>query len=158
MYELLLLLALIILGVVIYKTGLYKMIFDMLDGHADKVRSELDEARSLREEAQKLLADHQTKLAGGEEQAKKIVTQAEAEAKRLVERHKSELQANLKRREDQAMARIAQEEAKALQDVRNRTANLAVLTTGRLLRDKMAGGEGQSLLDGAIKEVSQKLA
>lgn len=158
MYELLLLLALIILGVVIWKTGLHKMITDMLDGHADKVRAELDEARALREEAAKLLSEHQTKLAGGEEHAKKIAAQAEAETKRLMERQQAELKASLKRREEQAMARIAQEEAKALQEVRNRTANLAILTTGRLLRDKMAGDQGQSLLDGAIKEVSQKLA
>ena len=158
MYELLLLLALILLGVVIWKTGLHNMILGLLDGHADKVRAELDEAKSLREEAQKLLADHQNKLSGGEEQAKKIAAQAEAETKRLIERHKADLEASLKRREEQAVARIAQEEAKALQDVRNRTANLAVLTTGRLLRDKMAGDEGKSLLDGAIGEVSQKLA
>jgi F-type H+-transporting ATPase subunit b len=158
MYELLLLLALIILGVVVYKTGLHKMILDLLDGHADKVRAELDEAKSLREEAQKLLADHQSKLAGGEEHAKKIAEQAESETKRMVERHKADLQASLKRREDQAMARIAQEEAKALQDVRSRTAQLAVQTTGRLLREKMAGKDGKSLLDDAIGEISQKLA
>lgn len=158
MYELLLLLALILLAVVIYKTGMHKMILDILDGHAEKVRTELDEARALREEAKTLLADHQNKLAGGEEHAKKIAAQAEAETKRLVERHKAELKASLKRREDQALARIAQEEAKALQDVRNRTANLAVQTTSRLLREKMVGSEGKSLLDGAIAEVSQKLA
>jgi len=158
MYELLLLLALILLAVVIFKTGMHKMILDILDGHAEKVRTELDEAKSLREEAQKLLADHQTKLAGGEEQAKKISAQAEAETKRLIERHQTDLQASLKRREEQALARIAQEETKALQDVRNRTANLAILTTGHLLREKMAGGDGKSLLDGAISEVSQKLA
>lgn len=158
MYELLLLLALIILGVVIWKTGLHKMILDMLDGHADKVRTELDEARALREEGQKLLAEHQNRLAGGEEQAKKIAAHAEAEAKRLVERHKAELGASLKRREEQALARIAQEEARALQEVRNRTADLAIRTTGRLLADKMAGAQGKSLLDDAIGEVSQKLA
>ncbi|MGI9500743.1 MAG: F0F1 ATP synthase subunit B [Geminicoccaceae bacterium] len=158
MLELLLLLALIILGVVIYKTGLHKMILDMLDGHADKVRTELDEAKKLREEAQKLLAEHEGKLSGGEEQAKKIAAQAEAEAKRMSERHQAELQASLKRREEQATARIAQEEAKALQDVRNRTAYLAIRTTGRLLSDKMAGAQGKALLDNAIGEVSQKLA
>lgn len=158
MSELLLFLALIILGVVIYKTGMHNMILDILDGHADKVRAELDEAKALREEAQKLLADHQSKLSGGEEQAKKITAQAEAETKRLIERHKADLEASLKRREDQAMARIAQEEAKALQDVRNRTASLAILTTGKLLRDRMAGKDGKSLLDSAIGEVSQKLA
>lgn len=158
MEYLLLLLALIILGVVIWKTGMHNMILGMLDDHAEKVRAELDEAKKLREEAQQLLADHQTKLADGEEHAKKIREQAEAETKRLVERHKAELKASLKRREDQALARIAQEEAKALQDVRNRTANLAILTTGHLLREKMAGDQGEQLLDGAIKEVGQKLA
>lgn len=158
MAEFLLLVALIILGFVIYKTGAHNMILGMLDGHADKVRAELDEAKQLREEAQVLLAEHQRKLSGGEEQAKKIVEQAEAEAKRMLERHKADLKASLKRREEQAMARIAQEEAKALQDVRDRTANLAIRTTGRLLADNVAGAQGQSLLDGAIEEVSRKLA
>ena len=154
----LLLVALIILGVVIWKTGMHNMILGLLDGHADKVRNELDEAKKLREEAQSLLAEHQKKLSGGEEHAKKIAAQAEAETKRMMERHEADLKASLKRREDQAMARIAQEEAKALQEVRNRTADLAIRTTGRLLTDKMAGAQGKSLLDDAIGEVSQKLA
>ncbi|MGI9504525.1 MAG: F0F1 ATP synthase subunit B [Geminicoccaceae bacterium] len=158
MLELLLLIALIILGVVIYKTGLHNMIFDLLDGHAEKVRAELDEAKKLREEAQSLVAEHQEKLSGGEDQAKKIAAQAEAETKRMMERHQTELKASLKRREVQALARIAQEEAKALQEVRNRTADLAIRTTSRLLSDKMAGKEGKSLLDDAIGEVSRKLA
>lgn len=158
MLELLLLLALVILGFVIYKTGLHNMILGALDGHADKVKTELNEAKKLREEAQTLLAEHQRKLSGGEDQAQKIVDHAEAETSRMLERHKAELQASLKRREEQAMARIAQEEAKALQEVRNRTASLAIRTTGRLLADKVAGQQGKSLLDDAIEEVSQKLA
>ena len=158
MYELLLALALVILFFVIYKTGAHKMILGALDGHADKVRAELDEAKKLREEAQVLLAEQQRKLASGEEHAQRIQEQAEAEAKRMLERHQRELEASLKRREEQAMARIAQEEAKALQDVRNRTANLAIQTTGRLLSDKVAGAQGQTLLDVAIDEVSRKLA
>lgn len=158
MYELLLLLALVILGIVIYKTGAHNMILGVLDGHAEKIRAELDEAKRLREEAQILLSEHQKKLSGGEDQAKKIIDQAEAEAKHMLERHEAELKASLKRREEQAMARIAQEEAKALQDVRDRTARLAIRTTGRLLADKVAGTQGKSLLDDAIEEVSQKLA
>ncbi len=158
MTVLLLWLALIILGVVIWKTGMHNMILGALDGHASKVRNELEEAKKLHEEATSLLAEHQQKLAGGEDQAKKIAAQAEAETKRLMERHEDNLKASLKRREELAMARIAQEEAKALQEVRNRTADLAIRTTGRLLTDTMAGTQGKSLLDDAIGEVSQKLA
>ncbi len=157
-YNLLLLLALVILGYILIKTGAHKMVLGFLDDHANKVRSELDEAKKLREEAQNLLAEQQKKISGGEDQAKKIVEQAETEANRMLERHKAELDASLKRREEQAMARIAQEEAKALQDVRARTAQLAIKTTGKLLADKLTGAGGKSLLDGAIEEVGRKLA
>ena len=139
----LLLVSLIILGVVIWKTGMHNMILGVLDAHADKVRTELDEAKKLREEATSLLVEHQKKLSGGEEQAKNIEAHAEVETQRMVERHEADLKASLKRREDQAMARIAQEEAKALQEVRNRTADLAIRTTGRLLTDKNGGHAGQ---------------
>jgi F-type H+-transporting ATPase subunit b len=158
MLELLLLLALIILVVVIYRTGLHKMILGALDGHAARVRAELDEAKRLREEAQSLLAEHQRKLSSGEDQAKDIVAQAKAENERMMARHAAELKASLKRREDQAMARIAQEEAQALQEVRARTASLAVQTTRRLLVDQVSDKHGKALLDNAIEEVSQKLA
>ena len=92
MLEALLFLALIILGVVIWKTGLHNMILGMLDGHAEKVRAELDEAKKLREEATSLLAEHQRKLSGGEDQAGKIADHAEIETKRMVERHEAEFE------------------------------------------------------------------
>ena len=56
MLELWLLIALIILIAVIYKP-LSRTIFGALDGHAAKVRAELEEAKRLREEAQSLLAE-----------------------------------------------------------------------------------------------------
>jgi F-type H+-transporting ATPase subunit b len=57
MLELWLLIALLILIAIIYKP-LTRTIFGALDGHAAKVRAELEEAKRLREEAQSLLAEH----------------------------------------------------------------------------------------------------
>ena len=109
MLELLLLLALAILVAAIWKP-LTKTIFGALDGHADKVRAELDEAKRLREQAQTMLAEHQRQLAGGEGHAKTIVEHARTEAERQSERHRAELAAALERRTAQALDRIAQEE------------------------------------------------
>ncbi len=158
MLEFLLLIALIILGVVIYRAGLHKMILGGLDGHAAKVRAELDEAQRLREEAQRLLTEQQRKLAGGESQAAAIAAQSRKESERMVAQHRAELEASLQRRTDQAMARISREEAQALQEVRTRAATLAIGTTRELLATKLAGDQGKALLDGAIAEVGRKLA
>ena len=79
MLELLLLAALIILIAIVYKP-LSRMILGALDGHAAKVRAELEQAKRLREEAQMLLAEQQRKLAAGTYRA--VVTPVDAAGNR----------------------------------------------------------------------------
>jgi F-type H+-transporting ATPase subunit b len=157
MLELWLLVALLILVAIIYKP-LTRTVFGALDGHAAKVRAELDEAKRLREEAQTLLAEHQRRLAAGKDQAQAIVDQARAEVQRQTERQGVELEATLQRRTEQAMERIAREEARAIQDVRAQAATLAIRTTERLLADQLEGQRARTLLDDAIAEVGRKLS
>jgi F-type H+-transporting ATPase subunit b len=157
MLELWLLIALLILVAIIYKP-LTRTVFGALDGHAGKVRAELDEAKRLREEAQSLLAEHQRRLAAGEDQAQAIVAHARAEVQRQTERHSVELEAALQRRAQQAMERIAREEARALQQVRTQAATLAIRTTERLLADELDGQRARTLLDDAIAEIGRKLS
>ena len=157
MLELWLLVALLILVAIIYKP-LTRTVFGALDGHAAKVRAELDEAKRLREEAQTLLAEHQRRLAAGKDQAQAIVDQAQAEVQRQTERQGVEIEATLQRRTEQAMERIAREEARAIQDVRAQAATLAIRTTERLLADQLEGQRARTLLDDAIAEVGRKLS
>jgi F-type H+-transporting ATPase subunit b len=149
--------ALIILIALIYRP-LSRIIVGALDGHAVKVRAELDEAKHLREEAQSLLAGYQRQLVSGEGQARAIVEHARAETERQIERHHAELEASLKRRTEQVIGRIAQEEARALQELRAYAATLAIRTTERLLRERVDGPHAQALLDGAIEQVGRKLS
>jgi F-type H+-transporting ATPase subunit b len=157
MIELWLLVALIVLIAVIYKP-LTRAIFGALDGHAAKVRAELDQAKRLREEAQHLLAEHQRQLASGQDQATAIVEQARREAERQTDRQRRELESSLSRRAEQALDRIAQEEARALQEVRGYAASLAVRTTERLLREQIDEAQAKALLDDAIGEVGRRLS
>jgi F-type H+-transporting ATPase subunit b len=157
MLELWLLVALIILIALIYKP-VTRAIFGALDGHAAKVRAELDQAKRLREEAQHLLAEHQRQLASGQDQATAIVEQARREAERQTDRQRRELESSLSRRAEQALDRIAQEEARALQEVRGYAARLAVRTTERLLRDQIDEVQAKALLDDAIGEVGRRLS
>jgi F-type H+-transporting ATPase subunit b len=156
MLEIWLLIALAILVAAVWKP-VSRTIFGGLDGHAAKVRAELDEAKRLREEAQSLLAEHKRQLAAGQDHARTISEHARREAARQAERHRDELEASLARRTEQALGRIAQEEARAVQDVRDQAATLAISTTRRLLADQVDGEHAQVLVDRAIEEVGRKL-
>ena len=151
-----LLVALVILIVAAWKP-LSRAVLGGLDGHARKVRAELEEAKRLREEAQSLLAEHQRQLAAGEDQARHIIEHAKAEAERQVKRHRDELEASLKRRREAAEQRIAQEEARAIQELRAHAAGLTIRTAERLLSEQMDDEQRREMIDRALDEVGRKL-
>jgi F-type H+-transporting ATPase subunit b len=157
MLELVLLVALIILVVAVWKP-FKKNVLGALDTRAERIRAELDEAQRLHEEAKGLLAKYQRQLHEGEKLAADIVTQAEGERARLEQRMRADFDAAVKRRTEQAMDRIAQEEQKAVADVRARAADLAVRTARRLLTEKLGEKEAQAMIRSSIEDVSRKLA
>ena len=156
MLELVLLVALVILVVALWKPA-KRMVLGTLDGRAERIRAELDEAQRLHEEAKALVARYQRQLQEGEKLAAEIVSQAEGERARLEEKMRSDYDAAVKRRTEQAMDRIAQEEQRVLSEVRARAADLAVRTARRLLTERMGESEAQGLMQGAIRDVSRRL-
>jgi F-type H+-transporting ATPase subunit b len=157
MLELVLLVALIILVVAVWKP-FKRNVLGALDARAERIRAELDEAQRLQEEAKVMLAKYQRQLHEGERLAADIVAQAEAERARLEQKMRADFDAAVKRRTEQAVERIAQEEQKALAEVRARAADLAVRTARRLLTERVGEREAQAMVRGAIEDVSRKLA
>ena len=157
MLELMLVIALIILIVLVWKP-FKQNVLGALDARAEKIRAELDEAQRLHEEAKALLARYQRQLHEGEKLASDILAQGEAQRRRSEEKMKADSEAAIRRRTDLAMERIAQEEARALQEVRARAADLAVRTTRRLLVERVGQQEAQALIQKSIEEVRRKLA
>src|SRR5687768_13209892 len=157
MLELVLLVALIILVVAVWKP-FKKNVLGALDTRAERIRAELDEAQRLHEEAKTLLAKYQRQLHEGEKLAGDIMAQAEAQRQRFEEKMRADYDLAVKRRTELAMERIAQEEARAVKEVRGRAADLAIRATRRLLVEKVGAGEAQTLVQGAIGEVKRKLA
>ena len=157
MLELVLLVALVILVVALWKPA-KRMVLGTLDGRSERIRAELDEAQRLQEEAKVMLAKYQRQLHEGENLAADIVAQAGAERARLEQKMRADFDAAVKRRTEQAVERIAQEEQKALAEVRARAADLAVRTARRLLTERVGEREAQAMVRGAIEDVSRKLA
>jgi F-type H+-transporting ATPase subunit b len=149
--------ALVILIAIAFKP-LKKVIVGGLDDRSERIRKELDDARKLHDEAKSLLAKYERQLHEGESLAQEIIERGETDRKLLEEKMRADFEALVERRTKQAEERIGQEEQRAIQDVRTRSADLAIRATRRILTEKMGGDQAQTVIQNAIGEVGRKLA
>ena len=137
--------------------GVPGMIGKALDQRANAIRNELDEARRLREEAQQLLADYQRKTREAEDEAKSIVEAAKRAGASLASGTRTAVVAQGARRPREGAEKIARAEAQAVADVRAAAVDLAVKASEGILKAKLAGESGASLVDNAIRDLKGKL-
>lgn len=143
-------------GILVWK-GVPGLVGKALDKRATVIRTELDEARRLREEAQQLLADYQRKTREAEDEAKSIIEAAKREAENLASETRAALDEQVQRRTKAAEEKIARAEAQALADVRAAAVDLAAKASESILKSKLAGEGGASLVDTAIRDLKGKL-
>ncbi len=137
--------------------GVPKLMMKSLDDRADQIRRELDEARRLREEAQQLLGDYQKKARDAEAEAKSIIDQARVEAEAMAQETRKGLVESLERRTKQAEDKIARAEAQAVGEVRAAAVDTAIAAAERILKTKVAGPIGATMIDQGIRDLKGKL-
>ncbi|MBT7956815.1 MAG: F0F1 ATP synthase subunit B [Rhodospirillaceae bacterium] len=146
-----------VIFVLLLAKPMWKFVTAALDKKIDEIEASIEEAAKLREEAQDLLAGYKRKIADAEKEAEDIVNQARDEAQALKNRMTTDLEASLERREKLAIDRIAQAETDATTEVRAMTADIALAATRQLLIDNAKDAKADELIDGAIKELPEKL-
>ena len=80
--------------------------------------------------------------------------QAKAEAVGQAEIAREKLERAMETRREQAMQRIAQAEASAIREIADRTTDLSIEASRKILRQQMDGSVGAQNIDTAIKDVS----
>jgi F-type H+-transporting ATPase subunit b len=128
-----------------------------LDDRADRIKAELDEARRLREEAQSILGDYQRKRRDAEKEAEDIIAMARREAQFYAEESRKALTESLGRRVKLAEEKIARAEEQAIQDIRSKSADVAIAAAERIIAHELKGNSGSDLVTKGIREVGAKL-
>lgn len=128
-----------------------------LDRRSETIRNELEEARQLREEAQALLAEYQRKAREATQEAEEIVDQARRDAELYAADARQRIDEYVTRQTRLAEQKIGQAEAQALQEVRARSADIAIAAAERILAEKVQGAEAERLVKAAISDVRAKL-
>ena len=135
----------------------YRVISVALDDRAERIEGQIEEATRLAAEAQDLLASIERKQREAAAEADDIIERARREADRIAERGAQDLEKALHRREELALERLAQAEQSAVAEVRNRTVDVALEATRKLLIVEITADRGNTLIDATIKDLPQKL-
>ncbi|XWN33307.1 MAG: F0F1 ATP synthase subunit B [Devosia sp.] len=151
------LVGLILFLILVFAIGAPGKVIKAIDRRTERIKAELDEAKKAREEAQALLAEYQRRRRDAEAEAETIVEEAKREAQRMTEEANAKLRDMVDRRTESAESKIAQAEAQALKEVRSRAADLAVAAAADILKAKLQGENGVSMVDTSIDAVRARL-
>ena len=134
-----------------------KVLATTLDKRTHKIKAEIDEAEKLVSEAKTLLARYTGQLANAEEEARRIIAQAELEAEQIRLRAAEELEHALAARQQHVLDRIAQAEAAAVAEIRDATVTLTMQAARTALRDNLNDNQKDTLVQKAIGAVKSNL-
>ncbi len=145
----------VFLGIALY-FGMHKAVARQLDNRIAKVQADLDEAARLRAEAQAMLDGFARRRVEAEAEAQGIVDAAKAAAQRMNAEAAQSLEQLIVRRTKAVEDKIAQAEAKAIDEVRARSADVAV-EAARIILSQQAAEKGDALVDRSIQDVAARL-
>ena len=137
---------------------LWAALAQMLDSHADTVRTELEEASRLRVEAEAMLRDAEKRRTEALAEAKALIAGAQTEASRVATAAAAEAEAAAKRREQMAVDRIAAAEKAAVDEVRMTAADVATVAARKVIAEELTPDSDARLIDQAIVQLPTALA
>ena len=132
---------------------LYKPVLAMLDKRRQAVNEALDQAERTRVEAEKADERLQEKLNATRLEADRIISEARSRAEENTAALLQQAKEDAERISAQAVADIALERERALAELREQTADLALLAAEKALTSTLTEDQQQKLLDSFVEQV-----
>ena len=138
---------------VLLRLFLYKPVLAMLDKRRQAVNEALDQAERTRIEAEKADERLQEKLNATRLEADRIISEARSRAEENTAALLQQAKEDAERISAQAVADIALERERALAELREQTADLALLAAEKALTSTLTEEQQQKLLDSFVEQV-----
>ncbi len=143
---------------ILFGKRLWKAVAEMLDGHANAVRAELEEAQRLRREGEDMLREARLRRDRAIDEAQSLIANARTEAEHLAAAAAREAEASARRREQMAVDRIAAAEKAAVDEVRLAAADLATVAARRVIAEGLSAESDAALIDHSIRQLPAALS
>ena len=124
-----------------------------LDSRSKKIKERINEAKELREEAQYLLSEYKRKQLNAQAEIRTISEETDKEIKQIRKKAKDMLEVHFERKKLQASERIQQSEKQAVELIRQRSINIALLATERLIKENLTSEQKHKLINDSINDL-----
>lgn len=141
---------------VLWKAGVFGAVTRALDSQADKVKADLAEAAALKAEAEAMKARAAREAAEAEATARDMLANAEQEATRILHQAEADADTAVARRQKLASDRISAEGRAAEAELRERAANITLNAARTILAERSANGQLAGLTDAAISNLDRR--
>jgi F-type H+-transporting ATPase subunit b len=132
----------------------------MLEGLRNRettIRKALDDAQIAKDEAQKLRAELQQERANAQHQVQLMFDKAHKEAEQAAEEIRSKAKADIAAERDRLMRELEMARSQALNELVNRSAQLATLISSKVLHREMNEADHARLVNDALAELDRNL-
>ena len=138
---------------VLYKFAL-PPILEVLETRERKIRESIDQAEQNRAAAEQRLKEYESRLQGAAKEAEGIVAEARQKAQRLLEENEQRLRTESERIQAETSQEIDRERRKAVQQIREQTADLAILVAEKVLLRSLSEEDHQRYAKEALQSVA----
>ncbi len=138
---------------VLYKFAL-PPILETLETRERKIRETIDQAEQNRAASERKLKEYEAKLQGAAKEVESILSEAKQKAQQLLEENEQRLRAESQRIKEETTQDIDRERRKALQDIKNQTADLAILVAEKVIGRSLSADDHQRFAKEALAAVA----
>lgn len=131
-------------------------IMEGLEKREQSIAAMIDEAKRGQEQAAEQLKLYEAKLAAAGEEARDLITQAKKDAEVAKDRIMSEAQAAADRQRERAIEDIQAAKNVALQEITEKSVNLAVDLAGRIVRQQLNAEDHSQLIREAMDQLPSR--
>lgn len=141
--------------VIVLKKFAWKPLLALLDARREKIRSGFEDIEQSKKEVEALKQKYEEARAKIEEEARDRIQQAVSEGKRVGRELQDEAREEARKILDKAKDDLALEVAKAKVALREQIANLTLVTTERLIREKMDAKKDKDLILQLVEDLEK---
>jgi F-type H+-transporting ATPase subunit b len=138
---------------VLYKFAL-PPILETLENRERKIRESLDQAEQNRAAAERKLKEYEAKLQVAAKEVETILSEAKHKAQRLLEENEQRLRAESQRIKEETTQDIDRERRKAIQEIKNQTADLAILVAEKVIGRSLSNDDQNRFVQEALAAVA----
>ena len=144
-----------ILMVVILRVAAWNPIKKALDDREQGIIDHIADARRSAEKAERLLEEYEAKIAAAAQEANEIVAEGRRDAEATKERIVEEAQEAASAERDRALNDIEIAKNAALQDVAEKSADIAVALAGKIVNKELNASDHQALIKETLDNIQE---